>query len=337
MQIDILPKAKLLKPIPDLEDEYVLRIDNSSLETATTCPRSAMFYKIMGRERVRSTAAQSFGTAIHLALEAHYRGNTKDVPAILEDHFFKNPCPGDDWRDLGFALDTFNAYVKWVDKNFPGGDIKIVRDPLSQPLLELPFAVEFAVYDVDTKIMVPPSLIVEGSNNHTPGLYIRKIHAEWTGRIDAVVEDAEGLLWVLDHKTSSMGGQTFFDDFVLSSQLRGYKWAAEKVYGIKVTGAMVNAIINRKPTRTGVCREFHRQRYPYSPEFIEEWRHNTAVAIGDFVASLVRSYFPAYTKWCIGKYGRCQYFDVCTLPEDSRPSMLASDFYTDVTWSPLNR
>ncbi len=80
---------------------------------------------------------------------------------------------------------------------------------------------------------------------------------------------------------------------------------------------------------------FFRAYFDYSPERIAQWETNALTLVEDFVHCLVRNYFPMHTKWCFGKYGKCQFHDVCTIDDPFvRMKMLMSDAYKDVTWNP---
>ena len=48
-----------------------------------------------------------------------------------------------------------------------------------------------------------------------------------------------------------------------------------------------------------------------------------------------QGYLPKHTKWCVGKYGPCEYKQVCGLEPQYRELSLYSNEYRDVTWDPL--
>ena len=54
-----------------------------------------------------------------------------------------------------------------------------------------------------------------------------------------------------------------------------------------------------------------------------------ADAVDDVLANLKRGFFPMEDAWCMGKYGRCEFFEVCTAEPAQREAMLASGLYTD--------
>jgi hypothetical protein len=81
--------------------------------------------------------------------------------------------------------------------------------------------------------------------------------------------------------------------------------------------------------------QFFRNYFEYSQERIDQWASNQLTVVEDFVHSLVRNNFPMYTAHCFNKFGRCPYYDVCTIDNvETRERFLKSDSFKDVTWDP---
>lgn len=314
------PKA----PRPPLINEHgVMRIDNSSLEHFTTCARSAEYYLLNNRQLNRSKSALNFGSAIHECLELLYTApegtSHADLINQAKQVIDQTPAPddADDFRTPQRALDTFISYLA-VNEFEP---FTVAKTPEGKPLIELYFEIPLGSVEFLSEF---------NGKQHT------HVDVVWSGRIDAIIE-MDNKLWIMDHKTTTILGENFFADFLNSQQTIGYTWAAQQLIGKPIEGLYLNAIAIRKQTKTGTPFEVHRKRFPYEQERIEEWTHNTLTLVSDFLSHYDRKFFPMETKWCVGKYGKCPYFDVCTLPKSQRASMLASNFYRDVTWTPKNR
>lgn len=314
-------------------NDYVLQIDNTSLETFNTCPRSAYYRLVRGRVTPTSAALQ-YGSAIHAGLERWYSTVDSDFSdqqrevMMLEDavaDFGDFDSGFNEWRTPDRACDTLQKYIRHYGEE----DFDILDDhvetPFSLPLGVVPFDGFVKAEYIDKPIGATPEGLV-----HVDG-----IHVYWTGKIDLCVK-RQGAHWIVDHKTTSMLGPTFWEHFHLSNQTIGYVWAANQMFGERFAGLGVNCIASRKPTKTGTPTEFHRQYFPYRDDQVEEWETNTMHLVADFLANLRRDYFPMTTAWCMGKYGKCKYHDVCTLPLAQRDSLLYSDIYSDNTWTPLN-
>jgi hypothetical protein len=319
------PDPATLIPRPPLVDEQGrMLIDNSSLEHFTTCARSAEYYLVERREPSYHRSALSFGGLIHKALEVFYLNGgaegdfnsfLKAIYEMADKHFDTHPTEDGDFRTKEKFLDTMISY--WTAAETDHFKIlSINEEPFVEKYFQLPLgSVEF-----------------NGEYNGKP---LKNIDVFWTGRIDMIVE-MDGKFWILDHKTTSIMGETFFADFVNSSQAKGYVWAAQQLLQKPVEGFYLNAIATRKPSKTGIPFQRETKRYPYDPEHISEWEFNTLTLVSDFLSHLTREYFPMETKWCVGKYGKCKYFDVCSLPPSQREVTLYSNLYTDVTWNPQN-
>lgn len=334
-----LPTRKLLYPSPTHPDDYVLEIDNSSLEKFTTCPRAAENYLVRSRESSRDSSATSFGKLFHSCEELRLLHGLSPVVVkrqyeLVLEHFEQHPVAPDDHRTAARMISILDLYNKRYEND---GYPEKVLEKDGQKMVERAYKVELCSlelncilpYDAFALLQHPQSMERNGD------LRVRSLHIFWTGRIDAILHDSNAL-WVLDHKTSSIGGEQYYEDFKLSSQTVGYTWAAQKLLGEAVAGLILNAVIIRKPTKTGIAHEFNRQTYFYSQDRITEWEDNVKAMVSDFVANLVRGFFPQHTKWCMSKYGKCPYHENCSLPREARAADLSSDLYRNVTWNPTN-
>jgi hypothetical protein len=167
-------------------------------------------------------------------------------------------------------------------------------------------------------------------------LHVRNIHVFYTGRIDLIFH-TNGYYWVMDHKTSSMGGDEFESAFRLSLQTRGYTWAARKLTGLPISGLYMNALVIRKPTKVLENNTLlDRHPYFYNEDSLQEWEDNMQAVVSDFVAMLQRGYFPQYARSFKSPCAWCSYSENCALPRHQRQADLMSTLYRDVTWNPVH-
>lgn len=331
-----------MTPIPPPLVDGVLYIDNSSMELFTTCPRQALYYIIRRRELNRSSIALDFGGAFHGVLEYRYKKYGVDYlgasqaadcidwinriqtkPPTADERRAHEEAqkrswlplppylvtPEDDYRTRGYLIDGMNQYVQ----QYPAETFSIARLPSGDPAVEIPFAFPLGV--VDSPLFGRISIV-------------------WTGKIDLVYESG-GSLSVLDHKTTSMMGPQFFSEFEIAHQMYGYVAATEYVMGRLVERITINGLGCRKPTKTGQRYEFNRHHIPVSRPILAEWHDDCLAIVSDFIGHCERGYFPKHTKWCIGKYGACQFRPVCGMAPEHREFTLTSAEYRNVTWSPL--
>lgn len=328
------PKRRLLRATED-PGVFQLDIDNTSLET-TVCPRMGQFRMVQGRELASGQGPLIYGNAKHRYLEKRLLGSSvQEAQQAMVDFMLDNPFE-DEWRNIHHALEGMQRYEeRWASQPINVMELRRTNGPLT--LVEVPFQLPLVEIEVGDVLNFPQKLLVEGSTSDEP-LAVDKIVVNWTGKIDTVWQDHPTLggNWIVDHKTTSIGGVTFWGEFQLSQQTVGYTWAARKLLPeVPIRGAIVNALIGRKPTKTGVAHEFDRMEFEYPDWQTDEWHNNTASLCRDFVHHLMDGFFPMRTKSCFGKYGKCRYHDVCSAAPEARPTILFSGLYQDVTWNPL--
>lgn len=302
------------------EGDFLLSLSDNSLGYFQQCNRAMEYYVLHRRKLARSTAALSFGDAFHKGMEIRTRCGKNDeqrkalTSEVISKHFLDNPTEFEEWRTMDYLLEVLAAY----HKNYTPDLVKTLPAPSGELFLEITFNLPLGTIEVNQDVCL----------DETTGetCFVKTVYVEWTGRIDDIVE-LDGMIWVRDYKTTSMGGPTYFEEFKMSGQPVGYAWAAKQLTDLPISGFLLDCAIVRKPTRTGKGVEFQRQRYPYTQNKLDEWHVNTLNLITEFVSNIKSRTYPMRTKSCVGKFGKCQYFDVCTLPQDFRRTMLyGSDF-----------
>jgi len=315
-------------------NEYILEIDNTSLESFLACDRASQ-YRLVYSRTTHPTAALIYGQAIHSALEYFYK-HGPNIPAMLaagEKELLRLPEDSEEWRNYSALERTVLKYVKEY-ANEPFEPVRIDANTLA---VELPFSDHIGEMELNKTLAFDHATLVADSHDlDTLPVFISKLHIVWTGVIDAIVEE-QGRLWAMDHKTSSVVGPSYFEQFSLSQQFVGYVRSASKILGKPLNGALLNVIAGRKPTATGKSLEFHRRYYPYPTWLQDEWTSDIMTLIADFVDRLTTGHFPKKTLWCTGKFGTCPYLPVCQSDPDKRSYMLHSDSFANNVWNPLNK
>lgn len=346
----------LLTPLPEA-GHFLFVIDNSAAEKFV-CPTLAANYLVEAREPHPTNAALIFGGALHVGIEELLRGighNPVDVLVTAQNRlakfFLDHPAPLDEYRTLNNALEVLRFYQQRM--TFPDYHMEILSDS-SGPLIERAFELPLGVLEVGAEIEMPwlDDSYVISWHEHKNGprtTYVSHIHVAWAGRID-VIARCNGSARIVDHKTTSQGGPDFIADFHLSSQTRGYLWAAQQLWPeLNITGFCLDAIKLKRPSSgCGLMEKgprggepalsFFRSYFDYSAPSIASWAENALVRVEDFIHSLVRNYFPQETTYCFNrKYGKCPYHDICLVAQDSPEAakkLLHSHAYRQVTWNP---
>lgn len=327
---NVLPTRQQIKRekravlVPDVSNEghFFLLWSSTTSGNLQTCPRLTYYKTVLRRESNKNRSALSYGQAIHKALELRYRYGQSDVVyqrqiEVLTEHFVNNPVDTMEWRNLDTALECLLRY----NKTYEHDPIKSVQMD-GEALVEVPFSIPFITIEVGATIQI------DGQD-----VFVKKITVLVRGLIDVIALVDDSGLWIVDHKTTSMGGPGFFNEFRLSAQMILYVWVVKQLYNLKASGALINCIICRKPTIKGSGKpfEFARERYVYTDDHIEEWVEDLSSKLHNYVNRLVNNDWDKFDKSCQSKYGPCEYFDVCTLPRDQRHMVLLGDDFRDVT------
>lgn len=323
-----------MTPIPlPLVDGDTLLLDNSSIEKVTTCPRSAelgLCHKLQGAgDRV----ALRFGGIAHKCLEVRYRSGApmyEQTPTIQQamivtaaDEFSRWQPPEDEYRNYDRMVDLIHNY----GLQYPFEDFQIPTFPDGKLMVEVPFAYPLGTLEVNCELWIRnPDRSIEKR-------FVKTIKIIWIGKID-LPYILNGQLFLMDHKTSSMA--TNMDEFLISHQFYGYAWALEQMLSRKVDGVIINRIVCRKPTKTGIPFTFERKYIPIGRGLLAEWKLDCLHIIADFIEGARRGYMPKHTSHCVAKFGTCEFHKICQLDDPAqRAIMLTSGEYTERTWSPL--
>lgn len=317
-------------PVPLLGN--TLFIDNSSQERIQTCMRSAGYYLALKRELDKPRPALRFGQIIHKILEHRYLNHglycdeacVRGMVSVADAEFANWQGEPDDFRNYGCAISVIKKYTE----QYAVEDFDIVKTPDGSPFVERMFAIPLG------KIAVNRELWVRNPDNSIELKFISEIVVVQKGKIDMAFR-REGFLYGMDHKTTSIMGPTFFAEFELASQFHAYSWAIRHIVGELPRGFVINGLGIRKPTKTGTALEFVRQTIPIYPALVEEWQVDTMQLVASFINGCATNALPKETKWCVGKYGPCEFKPVCGLEPHLRQMSLGSNEYRDVTWDPL--
>lgn len=286
------------------------------------------------------------------AIESHPFQLTKELLlsrcySAIESTFASSP-PSlfPDYRTSDYAIQSFHSYIThYQNENLT----PFVHD--GKPMVEFSFAYPLGKVELPRDMFqqwgygtLTDNAEIEASFPGSLGLATVPVHIEWTGIIDMLAE-INGDLYVVDHKTTSIISQDFFDGFEIAMQPTGYFAAMRAAFpGLPIKGFMANVLACRKPvaaiTKSGKPStskpfEAFRRQYQYSDWHVNEFKQDALALVEELFANVTNKFFPKKTQWCVGKYGKCPYFDVCSLPPQSRMDMLMSDQYINNTWKPV--
>lgn len=302
-------------------------IDSSGLEPITSCPYHGYLSIIRKKKSSYPATALIAGNILHKALDYRYKmmalrncktssivNITKDAfPVTLEEMqlritsilYSRNSDIDMGWRNLALATELIKEYNSTYEEE----DFTIAKVG-SRPFVEMPF-----------------SCICE----RIDGILIIYI-----GKIDLGYYNHKNHLYILDHKTTSRLGETFWEEAAVFEQTRGYCWAAVKCGLPKPTGYTVNALGWKAPTKTGNPINLERRSFYLQDNSLDRWYQNMLEQCATFFWHYKRNKFPTYQKLhCVHKYGKCEFYDLCRQHPDSHEDALNSTLYIDNLWTPL--
>lgn len=300
-------------------------VDNFAISLFQGCPAKYDLRINQGWSRVRKGPALGFGGAMHAGLAAWYRrpvGSPDRLDAacaaISAEWGFD---PIDDRRTLANALRMMQAYAT----EYPAESFEIVGMDAGEPLIEQPFTLPTGMY---LPCLDPSCLGFDCAEplrqTNCPYCSNPLEPIEYGGIFDGLVTFGDKT-YILEHKTTSMLGPTYFHQFKPNNQITGYSWAASTLSGREVSGAIVNALLLTRSSKI----EFERGFTTRSTEDIKLWLEHLWHICLAIRESKRKDVWPMYTAAC-SVYGGCEYREVHSTPvQIERERILATDFVVE--------
>jgi len=140
-------------------------------------------------------------------------------------------------------------------------------------------------------------------------------------------------LWVVDHKTTSRGGPSYWDQFGPDTQTAGYVYAASLLAGRPVHGAIINRLLVHK-VKKSPDQQFERRPIAYQQWQIDEWYDQQVRTYHEIEVAHEEGFRPRWGQ-CTNKYGRCEMYDVCRTSPQNRQRWLEQNYIVD-HWDPTD-
>mgnify|MGYP001610844589 CR=1 FL=1 len=277
-------------------------VDNTILAAMQTCDTLAATAYVLGQSMFEEAGPLVCGSAIHTALETWFKS-------------------GHDTEQAMQALET--AFKPWADEHatsdrdrFQYTNVAAIMRQwfVTHPPAALPFKTDPALIEVGFALPLADDVI-------------------FVGRMDALVWDAQGAWWIVDHKSTYRLDDTWRKTQRASAQYTGYLWAGQQHLNQPVVGVYGNGIevslLPSDPVRK--CRD-HGVKYiecgplharfellltQRTPAQIEQWKMSALVLARKFAAlkAQVRSLDDLapvpLTGQFTGACARCQFYDWC--------------------------
>ena len=223
------------------EGVKVFKISTTEREEFKRCRRRWDFSSLSrkGLEPKKASIPLWFGTGIHYGLEKYYSGQGHSY-----EHFAE-------WADKQFAqfkekLVLYPEQIKELEDMKELG-VKMLEGYETWAAVE-DFHPERGFKQVlHTEVEFQTPILDEEDN---PLRFTDARGQVWelhlVGRLDLVVEDFDGRIWLMDHKTSK--DKLDPEILILNDQMTVYLWAAQQVFGVRFEGALYNVLRKKLPT-----------------------------------------------------------------------------------------
>lgn len=293
-----------------------MKIDNFALTMHQTCPAKYDLRIRQGWTTRHKSGALGFGGALHAGLAVWYKTGKLELAILEINERWPEGIPVDDFRTKEKCITVMVEYTK----QYPKEGFNVVGAP-DNPMIEVPFT-------IDLGRCVPFCRECRMAQPFDAQRCIRCEAAlepiEYGGIFDGLVEFSNQV-FVLEHKSTSVMGPTYFHQFKPNNQVSGYIWAGGELSGKEVVGAIVNAIGVYKSGATKFAREITSR----SQHSIDHWKRNVQSVCAEIAYHEVTGHWPLRTNACT-LYGLCEFHSVHVLEhEPEQQKRLEVDYIQD--------
>jgi len=281
--------------------DYFTRIDYSSLSEFQLCPRKFFFKYILHLSRSGIPNLNLvFGSAWHYGLERAYLSWKKD-PSLSA-------------RDLSFiASEAFNLLFEIESEGYFDPESSFPKSPARAADMfseyferNYDYHKNFKIIGAEVPFRIPLSSALP----------------DYIGRLDLVLEDPEGFLYIYEHKTAKMINAVTLSGFTNSLQAEGYLTAGNIFYN-SIPRVIYNIALCQKTKIDFISHEVTKSESAIDRFLIEtsEIIHLILDQIdrySDYQNFYKKSPFPLFprsnaTTCCTNYFSVCSYFDLCRM------------------------
>lgn len=292
--------------------------DYTTIDQFLRCRKKYYWRMVRDLNPITISPALSFGKMVHLSLEKYYKEGYDAAVAVWEGYQDRE---GDELRTRANGLKLMETYAR-VYKNCP---FKVLD-------VEVGFAVP--VYNPTDTCVNCNGVLLEEENCCILCKYPKSIL--YGGRIDAIIE-WDSQLFALEHKTTSILGYSYFEQFRPNMQVDGYVYAVSQLMGKKCQGAVINALepwkeVKRVTDKTKKPEDhFARKPVMRSDEELKDWSLEVNQIVCDILKTEKDHRFYKTKSACFQYNYSCPYKQLCLYGDDER---LVKKDYEISKWEP---
>lgn len=294
------------------EITFPIYIDSSMRKDLAACKQKFNLKYVKGLATVRENehliAGRAFAKGMEIMRMAFYREGKPEEIALQEGISAVLSTFGDFSPPKGSAKSAdriASALVSYKDHYGLAGD------PL-KPLIvnRVPF--------VEFNFAVP----IPGTKHPQTGEQII-----YVGKLDMLGE-LEGMLWVVDEKTTTSLGPSWIEQWETQTQPLGYFWALQQ-YGYNPIGYIIRGVSILKHSHG------HAQvQHQVAPYMVERWLVQLKHDIAGAIQCWNNNYWDFAFDTACSSFGGCPFRSVCTARD---PTAFPGEFEIREPWNPLTK
>lgn len=305
-----------------------MKFDNFMLSMHQTCP--AKYNERINHQwtsRYRSGALGA-GAALHAGLAEWYMGHGPQAALAKIEESWDPDAPYDDWRTIEKVRRTFAEYIL----QYPQETWTVLGLKDAAPIVEVPFLLETGMYLPCNECYMADQFLMDMATVDTcENCNGAREPIEYGGILDMAVE-FNGQVYVVDHKSTSQMGPTYFNQFKPNNQMTGYIWGAGKLSGQRCAGAIINAIAWSKTAAT----RFSRNITTRNDHDIERWLRDVYTEACSIQMHQRTGHWPYRTNSCT-QYGMCEFHQIHVMSTPSEQQAMRETQYKKDNWDFENR
>ena len=213
--------------------------------------------------------------------------------------------------------DTFDDYVKSQKRIIWALDYYFEQYPLETDIVT-PLDLGGGKFAIESSFALP----IPGTEHPKTGDPIM-----YAGRYD-MLGVREGVLYIVDEKTTKQLGPSWSNNWTLRSQFTGYVWAAQE-FGHPVAGAIIRGISFLKE------RNDTQQVITYRPKWqLDRWLEQLSLDVNRMIECWKANEWGYDLDAACSHYGGCPFMKLC---DNQNPEALIDLYYGERKWDPLRR
>src|SRR3990167_2071319 len=267
-----------------------INLDNSKRSTFASCPKKYYWNYVRHLQSRYGAEPLIFGKVYH-ALHEMYRKLTKEGV----DHSNKMS------KAFKHGLEVWEKELSF----------SYILDPEDFRTFEncyLAFVKYFETFSDDIEPIEVEHYFSE------PLVTVDDYDVSFAGKVDCIGKLHSGEeIAIFDDKTTSYSLNAIKEQAHRSAQFLGYSWIASKRSAIPTNIAYVNCVY-LKNLKSGLTIQHDRGVTIFSDVDYTEWHKSIINTSYRIVEAHKTNSFPMEFDSCYGKYGRCKYLNLCTMP-----------------------